>query len=54
VDVVKLAPAYLDHVIAHELVNLRIPNHSPAYWRMLGRLIQDWAKWRDRLSRAEV
>jgi hypothetical protein len=54
VDVVKLPPACLDYVIAHELVHLRIPNHSPAYWRMLGRVMPDWEKWRERLGRVEV
>jgi predicted metal-dependent hydrolase len=41
VDVVKLPPACLDYVIAHELVHLKILNHSPAYWRMLGRVMPD-------------
>jgi predicted metal-dependent hydrolase len=54
VDVVKLPPACLDYVIAHELVHLRIPNHSPAYWRMLGRVMPDWEMWRERLGRVEV
>lgn len=53
-DVVKLPPGCLDYVIAHELVHLRIPNHSPSYWRMLGRVMPDWEKWRDRLWRVEV
>jgi predicted metal-dependent hydrolase len=54
VDVVKLPLACLDYVIAHELVHLRIPNHSPAYWRMLGRVMPDWERWRERLGRVEV
>ena len=53
-DVVKLSSGCLDYVIAHELVHLRIPNHSPAYWRMLERVMPDWKKWRDRLARAEI
>jgi predicted metal-dependent hydrolase len=53
-DVVKLPPACLDYVIAHELVHVRIPNHSPAYWRMLGRVMPDWEKWRERLGRVEI
>jgi predicted metal-dependent hydrolase len=53
-DVVRLPPGCLDYVIAHELVHLRIPNHSPAYWRMLGRVMPDWQKWRNRLWQAEV
>lgn len=54
VDVVKLPPACLDYVIAHELVHLKIPNHSPAYWRMLGRVMPDWERWRERLGRVEI
>jgi hypothetical protein len=53
VDVVKLPAACLDYVIAHELVHLKIPNHSPAYWRMLGRVMPDWERWRKKLSEVE-
>jgi predicted metal-dependent hydrolase len=54
VDVVKLPPTCLDYVIAHELVHLKIPNHSPAFWRMLGRVMPDWERWRERLARIEI
>jgi predicted metal-dependent hydrolase len=54
VEVAMLPPGCLDYVIAHELVHLKIPNHSPAYWRMLGRVMPDWARWRERLGRVEV
>ena len=54
VDIVRLPSACLEYVIAHELVHLRIPNHSPAYWRMLGRVMPDWKRRRDRLWRVEV
>jgi len=54
VEVAKLPPGCLDYVVAHELVHLKIPNHSPAYWRMLGRVMPDWERWRERLSRVEV
>lgn len=54
VDLVKLPLPCIDYVVAHELVHLKIPNHSPAYWRMLGRVMPDWEKWRGRLGRAEI
>jgi predicted metal-dependent hydrolase len=53
-DVIKLPSGCLDYVIAHELVHLKIPNHSQAYWRMLGRVMPDWKRWRERLWRVEV
>jgi len=53
-DIVKLPSVCVDYVVAHELVHLRIPNHSAAYWRMLGRVMPDWKKRRDRLWLVEV
>lgn len=42
------------YVIAHELVHLKIPNHSPAYCRLLGRVMPDWEKRRERLGKVEL
>jgi hypothetical protein len=42
------------YVVAHELVHLKIPNHSPAFWRMLTRVMPDWRRWRDRLWTIEI
>jgi predicted metal-dependent hydrolase len=53
-DLVKLPLGCIDYVVAHELVHLKIPNHSPAYWRMLSRVMPDWKYWRERLERVEV
>jgi predicted metal-dependent hydrolase len=53
-DVIKLPPVLLDYVIAHELIHLKIPNHSPAYWRLLGRVMPDWEKRRERLGKVEL
>jgi len=53
-DVVKLPAGCLDYVVAHELVHLRKPDHSQAFWRMLSRVMPDWKKWRGRLARVEV
>jgi predicted metal-dependent hydrolase len=54
VDLVKLPLPCIDYVVAHELVHVRIPNHSPAYWRMLSRVMPDWKRWRERLERVEL
>lgn len=54
VDLVKLSLSCIDYVVAHELVHLKIPNHSPAYWRMLSRVMPDWKRWQERLWRIEI
>lgn len=54
VDVVKLPIVCLDYVIAHELVHLAVPNHGPAFWRMLGRVMPEWRRWRERLNAVEI
>lgn len=53
-DLVKLPLSCVDYVVAHELVHLMIPNHSPAYWRMLERVMPDWRRWRQRLALVEM
>lgn len=53
-DLVKLPLSCVDYVVAHELVHLVIANHSPAYWRMLGRVMPDWKRWRQRLATVEL
>jgi len=53
-DLVKLPLGCIDYVVAHELVHLKVPNHGPAFWRMLTRVMPDWKRWRERLARVEV
>lgn len=54
VDLVKLSLSCIDYVVVHELVHLMIPSHSPAFWRMLGRIMPDWRRWQARLVEAEI
>lgn len=53
-DLVKLPLGCIDYVVAHELVHLKIPNHGPAFWRMLSRVMPDWKGWRERLGSCEL
>lgn len=49
-NLVKAPLHCIDYVIMHELCHLRVHDHSPAFFRMLGRCMPDW---RDRKARLE-
>ena len=40
----------IDYVCAHEAAHLVEPNHSPAYWAVVSRLMPDWKIRRKRLN----
>ncbi len=46
----KAPPQYVDYVIAHELCHLREHNHSPAFYRLLEKLIPNWETLRNALN----
>ena len=46
----KAPPRYIDYVIAHELCHLKEHNHSPAFYRLLERLIPNWETLRSALN----
>jgi len=49
---IVLAPLSLvDYVIAHEACHLVHPDHGPAFWKLLGRVVPDWESRRERLRR---
>ncbi len=40
---ILLPPRIVDYVVVHELVHLREPHHTPAFWRAVERILPDWA-----------
>lgn len=51
---VKVAPACIEYVVMHELCHLKHPDHSPAFYALLGACLPDWRPRRDRLKRLVV
>ncbi len=41
-QLVKAPRHCIDYVIFHELCHLKEHNHSPAYYKLLGRSLPDW------------
>jgi len=39
---ILLPPRIVEYIVAHELVHLREPHHTPAFWREVERVLPDW------------
>lgn len=42
----------IDYVVIHELCHLLYPNHDSKFYRLLGQMLPDWEKRKDRLEKA--
>ena len=51
VDLIKAPTSSIDYVITHELCHLAHPDHGPAFYRLLGRVLPDWEQRKQRLER---
>jgi len=40
--VMQLPPHVIDYVVVHELVHLKVQNHSPAFWKQVGQVLPDY------------
>jgi predicted metal-dependent hydrolase len=43
-NLLRLPPKIIDYVVVHELCHTKVPNHSPAYWHIVGLVIPDYKK----------
>lgn len=50
IDLVKTPVHCIEYVILHELCHLRTHDHSPAFFRALGRHMPDWRQVKQRLD----
>jgi hypothetical protein len=48
--IIQAPRACIEYVVAHEVVHVRHPNHTPAFWAALGRVMPDYERRRARLK----
>jgi predicted metal-dependent hydrolase len=53
-ELIKTPTHCIDYVIVHELCHLHVHNHSPAFYRLLGRCLPDWERRKARLEQCRL
>ena len=53
-ELVKAPIHCIDYVIIHELCHLLFPNHDRKFYQLLGRLLPDWEKRKERLEKVII
>lgn len=43
-NLLRLPQKIIDYVVVHELCHIKVANHSPAYWGVVGLVIPDYKK----------
>jgi hypothetical protein len=51
-ELIKAPSDGIDYVVVHELCHLKYPKHDHSFYRLLGRLMPDWEKRKQRLEKA--
>ena len=50
IELIKTPLPCVDYVIAHELCHLAHPNHDKSFYRLMGRIIPDWLKRKEKIE----
>lgn len=45
--IMQLPPQVIDYVVVHELVHLKVPDHSPAFWQDVSRVLPSYQTHRE-------
>jgi predicted metal-dependent hydrolase len=48
-NLIKAPLSCLDYVIIHELCHIKVANHGPKFWKLVGRYVPDYAEQRRQL-----
>ncbi len=54
IELVKAPIHCIDYVILHEMCHMLFPNHDRRFYRLLGQLLPDWGKRKERLEKVII